>query len=87
MALNSRARGGRGDSRRTLAICSAVADDPDDMVVKALSWALRELVRWDPAACARFLDRHRTRLARRVVREVNNKLLTGLKSGRRGSVT
>ena len=41
VALNNRARGGIGDSGRTLAVCRLVINDRDDMVVKALSWALR----------------------------------------------
>src|SRR5438105_14670151 len=43
VALNNRARGGRGDPVRTLLICRMVVADRDDMVVKALSWALRAL--------------------------------------------
>src|SRR5215468_4580341 len=42
--LNVKARGGRGDARRTLRICGLLMDDRDEMVVKALSWALRALV-------------------------------------------
>jgi 3-methyladenine DNA glycosylase AlkD len=41
VALNVRSRGGQGDARRTFSICSLLIDDRDDMVVKALSWALR----------------------------------------------
>jgi 3-methyladenine DNA glycosylase AlkD len=43
VALNNKARGGSGDPLRTLNICKLLATDRDDMVVKALSWALREL--------------------------------------------
>lgn len=48
--LNSRARGGEGDTARTLGVCRMLVDDRDDMVVKALSWALRELAKRDPRA-------------------------------------
>ena len=48
MPLNLRAAGGTGDAERTLAVCAQLAADRDDMVVKALSWALRELIVWDP---------------------------------------
>jgi 3-methyladenine DNA glycosylase AlkD len=58
-------------------------DDPDDMVVKALSWALRELVVHDPEAVCGFLEEHEDRLAARVKREVRNKLTTGLKNPKR----
>ena len=79
VALNVRARGGRGDSPRTLAVCRQVVADRDDMVVKALSWALRSLVLWDPGAVAAFLTEHETILAPRVRREVGSKLGTGKK--------
>ncbi len=81
VALNIRARGGRGDMERTLAVCAKVVDDRDDMVVKALSWALRALVEWDRAAVRSFLTNHDGALAARVKREVNLKLRTGRKNG------
>ena len=80
--LNLRAAGGRGDAPRTLAICCSLVADRDDMVVKALSWALRQLVVWDPNAVHAFLDAHDKALAARVRREVRNKLETGLKNPR-----
>jgi 3-methyladenine DNA glycosylase AlkD len=79
VALNVRARGGRGDVARTLDVCRRVVGDRDDMVVKALSWALRSLVEWDRAAVAGFLEEHAA-LAARVKREVGNKLRTGRKN-------
>jgi 3-methyladenine DNA glycosylase AlkD len=78
--LNLRSRGGNGDTDRTLDICQRLVGDRDDMVVKALSWALRQLVAWDPAAVQRFLEAHDEELAPRVRREVRNKLETGLKN-------
>ena len=83
VALNNRARGGRGDPARTLLICRMVVADRDDMVVKALSWALRALAVRDPHAVRAFLVEHEAGLAARVKREVNNKLATGLKNPRR----
>jgi 3-methyladenine DNA glycosylase AlkD len=82
VALNLRAAGGTGDTRRTLAVCARLIDDRDDMVVKALSWALRELVRWDADAVRAFLDEYQGRVAARVRREVNSKLETGLTNRR-----
>lgn len=79
VALN-REESRRGDARRTLAVCERLLDDRDDMVVKAMSWALRALAARDPAAVRRFIDRHRARLAARAVRETENKLRTGLKN-------
>jgi 3-methyladenine DNA glycosylase AlkD len=83
VALNVRSRGGTGDVPRTLAVCRLLVDDDDDMVVKAMSWALRELVAHDPGAVRGFLDAHDDVLAARVKREVKNKLTTGLKNPRR----
>jgi 3-methyladenine DNA glycosylase AlkD len=81
--LNLRAAGGTGDTQRTLDICARLVDDHDDTIVKALSWALRELVKTDPEAVRAFLATHETALAARVKREVRNKLETGLKNPRR----
>jgi DNA alkylation repair enzyme len=77
--LNVRSRGGTGDADRTLDICWRLAEDRDPMVVKALSWALRELVVWDPAAVRRFLEVNDGVLASSVRREVRTKLDTGRK--------
>jgi 3-methyladenine DNA glycosylase AlkD len=57
--------------------------DRDVMVVKALSWALRELAKRDPKSVCEFLVNHEAVLAPLVSREVNNKLSTGLKNPRR----
>jgi 3-methyladenine DNA glycosylase AlkD len=84
VALNVRSRGGYGDLPRTLAVCRLLVADHEDMVVKALSWALRELVVHDPEAVRAFLQEHEAVLAARVKYEVRNKLTTGLKSPRRG---
>jgi 3-methyladenine DNA glycosylase AlkD len=79
VALNCQARGGRVDTARTAAVCRLLVDDRDDMVVKALSWALRELVKRDPQAVAEFIADHRARLPARTRREVATELTTGLK--------
>jgi 3-methyladenine DNA glycosylase AlkD len=81
--LNQPARGAtapRGEARRTLAVCERLIDDRADMIVKGLSWALRVLAVKDPEAVVAFVDKHRERLAARVIRETNNKLRTGLKN-------
>jgi 3-methyladenine DNA glycosylase AlkD len=69
-----------GQSRQTLRVCRMLSADRDDMVVKALSWALRELAKRDPEAVVEFLARYSKILAARVLREVRNKLATGLKN-------
>jgi 3-methyladenine DNA glycosylase AlkD len=84
--LNSKTHGGAGDAMRTLAICHALLTDRDDMVVKAMSWALRELAKRDQKAVAVFLREQHQLLAPRVLREVNNKINTGLKNPRRNSI-
>lgn len=78
--LNSKARGGKGDTRRTLQICRNLMDDRDDMVVKAMSWALRELAKRDPEIVKEFIELDSERIASRVKREVLNKLRTGRKA-------
>lgn len=80
VALNRPADGGRIDAPRTLAVCERLVGDREDMVVKALSWALRELGRQDAAPVRAFLDEHASSVAPRVTREVGNKLRTGLKN-------
>jgi len=79
VALNLPSRGGSGDTQRTLMICERLVDDHDDMVVKGLSWALRSLGTADPAGARAFLAAHEGDLHARAVREVRNKLVTGLK--------
>ncbi|MEZ4683173.1 MAG: DNA alkylation repair protein [Caldilineaceae bacterium] len=80
VALNMRSQGGKGDVARALAICELLVADHEDMVVKGLSWALRELVVHDAIAVETFLATHEEVLAARVKREVRNKLTTGLKN-------
>ena len=57
-----------------------LAADPDDMVVKAMSWVLRDLSVPHPEAVRAFLEEHGDVLAARVLREVRNKLETGVKN-------
>jgi 3-methyladenine DNA glycosylase AlkD len=82
VALNQKSRAGAGDPARTLALCEALVADRDDMVVKAMSWALRELSKRDADAVRGFLARHGDAVAARVRREVRNKLATGRKNPR-----
>ena len=83
VALNVRSQGGYGDAPRTLDVCRLLVGDHDDMVVKALSWALRELVAHDPEAVRHFLDENENILASRARREVQNKLFSGYKNPKR----
>lgn len=86
--LNLPARGATapdGEAGKTLAVCEQLVGDHEDMIVKAMSWALRELARRDRAAVVAFLGRHGDRLAARVRREVGNKLRTGLKNPKKAA--
>jgi 3-methyladenine DNA glycosylase AlkD len=83
VAFNIRSQGGKGDVPRTLAICQMLVADHEDMVVKGLSWALRELVYFDPQAVEGFMKEYEQALAGRVKREVGSKLRTGLKNPRK----
>jgi 3-methyladenine DNA glycosylase AlkD len=71
---------------RALAICATLAADREDMVVKAMSWALREAGKVDADAVREFVRDHDAVLAARVKREVANKLRTGLKTPKRAAV-
>jgi 3-methyladenine DNA glycosylase AlkD len=73
----------RESTKRTLEICRILISDRDDMVVKAMSWALRRLSTVDPDAVRSFVDQHKEQLASLIVREVSRKLDTGRKDGRR----
>jgi len=80
VSLNQKARGGHGDSKRTLEICRLVVDDHEKMIIKALSWALRELAKIDKPPVISFINEHIDHLHKKVIREVTNKLNTGYKN-------
>jgi 3-methyladenine DNA glycosylase AlkD len=82
VGLNLKSRGGTGDARRTLMICERVIKERDEMIVKALSWALRELSKHDRKSVEQFMEKHDDNMAKRVRREVYTKLKTGTKSGK-----
>jgi len=81
--LNLKAQGGTGDIARTLRVCDLLKGDRDPMVVKALSWALRVLARPEPGAVRAYVGRNADLLPALALREVRNKLETGLKNPRR----
>jgi 3-methyladenine DNA glycosylase AlkD len=57
VALNSKARGGRGDTERTLMICGMLLEDRDDMVVKAMSWGVARTFEARPKICPQISAR------------------------------
>lgn len=81
--LNSKGQGGSGDAYRTLQVCRLLERDRDPMVTKALSWALRELAKRDARAVREYLSSRKDVLPALVLREVGNKLKTGLKNPER----
>lgn len=81
--LNSKSRGGAGDVRRTFGVCRLLERDRDPMVVKALSWALRELAKRDAGAVRKYVASRKDVLPALVLREVKNKLDTGVKNPKR----
>ena len=50
------------------------------MITKAVSWVLRETTKTHPHQVAAYLNDNQAMLAGYIVREVTNKLRTGLKS-------
>ncbi|MCF8255423.1 MAG: DNA alkylation repair protein [Bacteroidia bacterium] len=78
--LNLRSRGGKGDAAKTLAVCKLLVNDHQDMIVKALSWALRLLSHFHRTEVEEFMIEYDLQLHPRVKRELTNKLTTGLKN-------
>jgi len=66
----------------TLELIDQVKEERHPMITKAVSWALRVMLKKDPDRVAAYLEENRGVLATHVVREVSNKLKTGLKSGK-----
>ncbi len=80
VALNLRSRGGKGDTGRTLEVCKLVVGDHQEMIIKALSWALRELGKHDRLSVISFVEKYEDQLHKKVLREFRNKLETGTKN-------
>lgn len=58
-------------------------DERHPLITKAVSWALRYLVKRHPAEVEAYLEENEAALAAHVLREVRNKLQTGRKDGKR----
>ncbi|MCO6450108.1 MAG: DNA alkylation repair protein [Caldilineales bacterium] len=67
---------------QTLAMIDRVKQERDPMITKAVSWVLREMTKTNLDRVVAYLHANRTTLTPHVRREVENKLTTGLKSGR-----
>ena len=80
VSLNQKARGGTGDALQTIEICKLVVNDHEDMIIKALSWALRELAKVEKQPVIDFIDNYKDKLHKKVLREVSNKIEIGTKN-------
>ena len=69
----------------TLKLVDAVAADRDPLISKAVSWALRELSKTHRDLVSSYVETNAVRLPAIALREVRNKLNTGLKNPRRNS--
>jgi 3-methyladenine DNA glycosylase AlkD len=66
----------------TLELIDQVKEERHPMITKALSWTLRVMGKGHPDEVTAYLEENRDTLASHVVREVSNKLKTGVKSGK-----
>ena len=56
--------------------------EKDILITKAISWLLRDLIKYHKAEVSKYLSQNATTLPKIAVREVRNKLLTGKKTRR-----
>lgn len=71
------------EAKEVLEMIDEIEDDKDPMIQKAISWVLREMIRAGyKKEVEKYLNQNKSIFATYVVREVNNKLRTGLKSGK-----
>jgi len=66
----------------TLDLIDQVKEERHPTITKAVSWALRALLKNHPDHVVAYLEANRSMLATDVVREVSNKLRTGRKDGK-----
>jgi len=63
--------------QKTITICNLLIDDKADMVIKALSWAIRELAENNRSAAMDYFQNNYSKFPARVRREVKAKLESG----------
>ncbi len=64
----------------TFKLIDVVKEDKHPMITKAVSWAIRTLIKEHKDEVATYMEKNSSVLAKHVVREVNNKLTSGLKN-------
>lgn len=69
-----------GDIERMLKYCQVLVEDQDDTIIKAISWVLREAIRYDQTAVLDFLAKNEEKLAPRIKLEVGIKLESKMKT-------
>jgi len=74
--------GGTGYGEWTLSQVDRLIDEREPMITKAISWALRQMIRHHAPVVEAYVNSRSDRLAALPRREVRNKLRTGRKSGR-----
>ena len=71
------------EAKEVLEMIDQIKSDKDPMIQKAISWVLREMIRAGyKKEVEKYLNQNKSIFATYVVREVTNKLKTGLKSGK-----
>lgn len=78
----NRGRAGSAIPDLTLDLVERVKEERQPMITKAVSWALRGMIEADSERVAGYVEENRETLAAHVLREVDSKLRTGLKSGK-----
>jgi 3-methyladenine DNA glycosylase AlkD len=64
----------------TFKLIDVVKEDKHPMITKAVSWAIRTLIKEHKSEVATYMEKNNSVLAKHIVREVNNKLTSGLKN-------
>lgn len=79
VGLNMKTNGLMASPKKTIMVCNLLINDKADLVIKALSWAIRELAEVDKAAAKEYFKENQFKFPARVRREVKAKLESGKK--------
>ncbi|MEM7484189.1 MAG: DNA alkylation repair protein [Bacteroidota bacterium] len=78
--LNNKNNLSQNDIDTTKKLFKLYVDDHQGMIVKALSWALREFIKTDEEMVQQFISDYESKLHKSVLREVKSKLIFGVKN-------